>query len=67
MEDGLPGVRMAIVKVRLAKVYNTELEHVHHPNHRETAPTVQEAHSRQDNANCLTRVVISYNVNLLPY
>ena len=67
MAAGLLGVRMAIVKVRLAKDYNTELEHVHHPNHREMAPTVQEAHSRQDNAHCLNLVVISYNVNLLPY
>ena len=64
MAVGLLGVRMAIVKVRLAKEYNTELEHVHHPNHRALALIVQDAHLRQDNAHCLPLVVISFNMNL---
>ena len=44
MEAGRTGVRMVIVALHVALDKDTERDHAHHLNHRETALIAMEAH-----------------------
>ena len=60
MEDGLHGVSMRIVMVRVVLDCKTEPEHVHHQSHQEMDPIALENHSRHKAVHCPLLVVISF-------